>query len=526
MRSRVMLLVLAMVLLCSLSAFAAAEKPQYGGTLHFYGSADWDTLDPAQASGLAAGAMTVKIFDGLVRFDYYSNDVVPCLATGWTVSKDNLVWTFKLRKGVKFHNGRTFTAADVKYSFDRLFDPKTASPGTWAYEMIAGAQDALDGKAKGLSGVKVIDDYTVSFTLAYPFGLFLKHLTLPHGLIVPKEVVEKWGDKFSDHVVGTGPFKLTKWDHDNKLVLEANKEYFEGRPFVDGIEYRVIPEPLTAIAEFEAGNLDIAEIPQAEYDKWTNDKKWKDLIYKTTDLDTYYFALNQKFKPLNNVKVRKAIAMAIDVPQIVKTIRSNKDLVATGPLPPNLDGYVQMPAVQYNVQQAKKLLAEAGYPNGFDIELWVRSNRTESIQLGTTIQAYLKQIGIDVTIVKYDWSVLYQSIKKGNAPMYILSWYADYADPYNFLQPLFYGTANKINMNDGTINKLIDEMERTSNPKVRYEISKKVVQRVAELQPYVWLYHTVTGNVKQPWIKGELWHAMYDADKMTTIWIDQSAKKK
>lgn len=524
MRSRVFFMVLALVMVFSLSAFAA-EKPQYGGILHFYGTADWDTLDPAHASGLAAGAMTVKIFDGLVRFDYYSNDVVPCLATSWTVSKDNLVWTFKLRKGVKFHNGRTFTANDVKYSFDRLFDPKVASPGTWAFDMIVGAQAALEGKAKGLSGVKVIDDYTISFTLQYPFGLFLKHLTLPHGLIVPKEVVEKYAEKFSDHVVGTGPFKLVKWDHDNKLVLEANKDYFEGRPYVDGVEYRVIPESLTAMAEFEAGNLDIVDIAAAEWEKWNNDKKWKDLIVKTTDLNIFYLALNQKFKPLNNVKVRKAIAMAIDVPAIVKTIRYNKDIVATGPLPPNLDGYVKIPAVNYNLQKAKQLLAEAGYPNGFEIDIYARSNRAESIQLATAVQGYLKMIGIKVNIIKNDWSILYQSIKKGNIPMYILSWYADYADPYNFLEPLLYSKSNKINMKDPVIDKLIDEMKRTSNPKVRYEISKKINQRVSETQPYVWLYHTVTGNIKQPWIKGEIFHPMYDADKLTTIWIDKSKKK-
>lgn len=524
MRSRVFVLAFALVMLLSLTAFAA-EKPQYGGTYHGFNGEDWDTLDPAYASGFDAGAMAVKIFDGLVRFDYYSNDVVPSLATDWKISDDRLTYTFKLRKGVKFHNGRTFTAKDVKYSFDRLFDPKVASPGTWAYEMIAGADEALAGKVKGLSGVKVVDDYTVTFQLKYPFGLFLKHLTLPHGLIVPQDVVEKWGDRFSDHAIGTGPWKLTKWEHDNIIVLEANKEYFEGRPYLDRLEYRVIPEDIVAMAEFEKGNLDITPIPTAEYTKWTTHSKWKNYVIKTVDLSTWYLALNHKVKPLDNVKVRKAIAHAIDVKAIIKSLRNNLDTQASGILPPGMDGNLNLQPVEYNPEKAKQLLKEAGYPNGFSIELWT-SNKADRVQIAGAFQAYLAQVGIKAEIVKNDWSTFYAATKKGNVPMFMLSWYADYADPYNFIQPLLYSKANKIQMKDPIFDKMIDEMERTSNAKVRYEISKKIVQRVADTQPYVWLWHTNTTYLKQPWIKGELWHQMYDADKMTTTWIDSSLKNK
>lgn len=519
---RVSYLVVALLLIFSLGVMAE-DVPQYGGTLNLSNHSDWDTLDPAYASGFASGAMAVKVFDGLVRFDYYSNDIVPCLATDWEISKDRLTWTFYLRKDVKFHNGRQMTARDVKYSFDRLFAPETASPGTWVFDMVAGTDAALNGQAEGVSGIKVIDDYTVSFTLKHPFGLFLKHLTLPHGLIVPQEVVEKYGDSFSDNAVGTGPWKLVEWEHDSYLILEANEDYFEGRPYLDKVVYRVIPEPLTTVAEFEVGNLDRAEVPIAELDKWTQDPYWKNYLHKMPELSTYYLALNHNIKPLNDAKVRRAIAHAIDVETIIQTLRWGSDTLATGPIPPGLEGYSSTGAVEYNPKLAKEILAEAGYPNGFEIDLWTSSNPT-TVRMVGAIQAYLMQIGIKANIIKNDWSVFFSAVKNGEVPMYYLSWWADYADPYNFLKPLLYDN-KRMGMNDPLINKYIEEMEKTSNQKVRYQLAEKVVSRAHELQPYVWLYHTTSFTLYQPWLKGQIWHQMYDANKLTTFWIDQSMKK-
>lgn len=521
MKKRVFVLSVVILMLFNLTVLAG--EPQYGGTLHLYNGEDWETTDPAYASGFDSGAMAVKIFDGLVRFDYYSNDVVPCLATDWKVSKDNLTWTFYLRKGVKFHNGSEFNAHDVKYTFDRLFDPETVSPGTWAFDMIAGADAALEGKTDGLAGVEVIDDYTVSFTLDQPFGLFLKHLTLPHALIVPVEVVAEWGDLFSDHAVGTGPWKLVKWEHDNLLVLEANEGYFEGRPYVDRVEYRVIADSLTAVAEFEAENLDIATVPTEEWDRWIQDEYWKNYIVEQTELSTYYLALNHAVEPLNDPKVRRAIAHAIDIDTIIATLRHGTDARAIGPIPKGMEGYLDLPAIEYNPKKAKELLAEAGYPKGFEIEIWT-STKSTNIRMVGAFQAYLAQVGIKANIIKNDWSVFFSAVKNGKVPMYYLSWWADYADPYNFLKPLFY-KQKRINMDDPVVNKMIEEMEETSNPEVRYELAKKVTQRVYDLQPYVWLYHTTSFSLKQPWLRGDIWHQMYDADKFTTIWIDQEAKK-
>lgn len=510
--------ILTLISLFLLTFVTVAEEPHYGGTLHLRNNNDWETLDPAYASGFDSGSMAVKVFDGLVRFDYYSNKVVGCLAKDWEVSEDGLTWTFYLRDDVKFHNGRQLTAHDVKYSFDRLFDPEVASPGTWAFEMIAGTDASLEEQTEGVNGIKVIDDYTISFTLDHPFGLFIKHLTLPYGLIVPQEVVEEYGEQFSNNVIGTGPWKLVEWEHDNKLVLEANHDYFEGRPYLDRVEYRVIPESLTAVAEFEAGNLDMVEVPDAEWERWTQDPYWKDYIHEMTELSTYYLAMNNEIEPFNNPKVRRAIAHAIDTKTIIATLRRGTDTQANGPIPPGMEGFLDLPPVEYNPEKAKELLAEAGYPDGFETEIWSTTN-SNTVKMVGAFQAYLAQVGIKAEIVKNDWSVFFSAVKNGEVPLYYLSWWADYADPYNFLKPLFYKN-KRIKMNDPVVNKLIEEMERTTEAEVRYQLAEKVAERVQELQPYVWLYHTTTFTLYQPHLRDIVWHQMYDADKLTTIWIE------
>ncbi len=499
----------------------AAEKPQYGGTLHLSNDEDWDTLDPVYASGFDAGEMAVKIFDGLVRFDYYSNDVVPDLAKSWEISENNTKFVFKLRKGVKFHNGREFTAEDVKYSFDRIYDPEVASPGTWVFDMIAGTDEALAGETNGVSGIKVLDDYTVEFNLKYPFGLFLTHLTLPYGLIVPQEEVEKWGEQFSQHPVGTGPWVFSSWEHDDELILTANKDYWQGRPYLDKVVYRVIPQPLTDIAEFEAGNLDYTTVPVEERKRWVNDEEWQDYIHMMAELSTYYLALNTDYEPFDNPKIRKAIDYAIDSAQITNALFPHY-VPADDAIPEGMPGGSPNSKLLYDPERAKELLAEAGYADGFEMELWTSTGNT-SVRIGGVIQALLGRVGIDVNLVKNDWSVFYSTVKSGNAPAYYLSWWADYADPYNFLKALY--SSDGPVFDKPVVDKMLEEMARTTNVEARVEISKQIIDFVRDTgDPFVWLYHTSATTIKQPWVKGEIHHQMYSADKLVTWWIDQDLK--
>lgn len=522
MSKKFLLLTLFFILAINITA-VAVEEPQYGGTLYLENIEDWDTIDPAYCSGFDAGEMAVKIFDGLVRFDYYSNNLVPNLAESWEVKNDNKTFIFKIRKGVKFHNGRDLTAKDVKYTFDRLYDPETASPGTWVYDMIVGTDAALNRKTDGLKGVTVVDEYTVRFDLQYPFGLFLTHLTLPYGLIVPEEEVAKWGDQFSQHPVGTGPWKFVEWKHDEKLVLGANEDYWQGRPYLDRVEYRVIPQALTRVAEFEAGTLDYITIPPQEIKRWTGDPEWQPYLHKMAELSSYYLALNDAFEPLDNPLVKKAIALAVDSKQITEAIFPEY-VPANDPIPEEMPGGIDKAGLGYDPEKAKELLAEAGYPDGFDLEIWV-SSEEKSVRIGGVLQALLKRVGINVTLIKNDWSVFFSTVKNGNAPAYYLSWWADYADPYNFLDALYASEGSRINYKNEKVDKILAEMTRTTSAAERVDISKELIKKVRKGgDPYVWLYHTSSTTVKQPWVKGELHHQMYDADKLVTWWIDQDLK--
>ena len=498
-----------------------AEEPQYGGTLHLSNNTDWDTLDPAYCSGFDAGAMAVKFYDGLVRFDYHSNDVVPALAKSWDVEQDNTVFTFHLREGVKFHDGTEFTAHDVKYSFDRLYDPEVASPGTWVYPMIKGTDAALNGETDGLEGVKVIDEYTVQFELDKPFGLFLTHLTLPYGLIVNEGIVEEYGDDFRQHPVGTGPFKFVSWEHDDRLVMEANEDYWDGRPYVDEVVYRVIPQPLTDIAEFEAGNLDLTTVPTEERERWLGNEEWQPYIHTMAELSTYYLALNGDFEPLDDPKVKKAIDYAIDSQMVTESLFPHY-VAANDAIPEGMPGGADV-EFKADVEKAKELLAEAGYPDGFEMELWVSDGST-SVRVGGVLQALLGRVGIEVDLIKNDWSVFYSTVKNGNAPSYYLSWWADYADPYNFLNALY--TSDRIVFNNETINTMLDKMASTTSQEERIRLSQEIIKMADQIgDPYVYLYHTSSSSIKQPWIKGEIYHQMYNADKLVTWWIDQDVKE-
>jgi len=520
MKKLKILTLVSLLLIFTISLTAAAQEPEYGGTLRLSNDTDWDTLDPAYSSGFDAGEMAVKFYDGLVRFDYYSDKIVPSLAESWEVEDNNTTFIFHLREDVEFHNGTEFTAHDVKYTFDRLYDPETASPGTWVYPMIKGSDAALAGESDGLSGVQVIDDYTVRFELDQPFGLFLTHLTLPYGLIVNEEIVEEYGEDFSQNPVGTGPFKFVEWQRDDRLVMEANEDYWAGRPYVDRVVYRVIPQPLTDIAEFESGNLDFTVVPNEERERWMEAEEWQEYITTTAELNTYYLALNSDFEPLDNKKVREAIDYALDNRAITSALFPHY-VPANDAIPEGMPGGSDIP-MKADVEKAQELLAEAGYADGFDMEIWVSDSRT-SVRIGGVLQALLGRVGIDVELIKNDWSVFYDTVKNGNAPAYYLSWWADYADPYNFLNAMY--TTDRIAFNSEEINGMLEDMAATTDQEERLELSREIIRTADELgDPYVHLYHTSTSNIKQPWVKGELYHQMYTADKLVTWWIDQDLK--
>src|SRR5947208_1730299 len=274
---------------------------------------DISTLDPAIGYDWQNWSIIKSIFDGLMDYEPGTTKLVPHQAESFTVSADGKSYTFKLRRGVKFHNGREVTAADVKYSLERTLNPKTQSPGAGFFGDIAGTKEFADGKAKEVSGIKTADKYTIAFTLSKPNAAFLHILALNFAHVVPKEEVEKTGADFGHKPVGTGAFKVKEWVLGQRLVLARNPDYFvKGRPYLEEIVFQVGVEPNVAFLKLQRGEVDILGdgIPPAEFTKVMNDAKLRALVAVGDQLQTGYVTINTQVKPFTDVRVRRAGGMA------------------------------------------------------------------------------------------------------------------------------------------------------------------------------------------------------------------------
>jgi peptide/nickel transport system substrate-binding protein/oligopeptide transport system substrate-binding protein len=488
-------------------------------TLRLASGEDWENLDPAFAGGVQTGAMVAKLFDGLMRYDYETTDVVPNLAANVDVNEDSTVFTFTLHDGVKFHDGSTLTADDVKYSFERVVNPETGGSLGWVFvdAMISGAAAFDAGEADEISGIVVKDPLTIEITLDEPYSLLLYHLAMPAAHVVSEAVASELGPDFSTNPVGTGPFKLGERVRDSSLNLVANKDYFAGAPKIDGVEYRIITESLIRWEEFLAGNLHVSGIPDAIFADVVNDPQYADLILKQAELATFYWAMNQRFEPFQDVRVRRAMAMAIDRQAIIDGPYNGKDILANGPIPPGLAGYVEREGIGYDPEGAKALLAEAGYADGFDLEIW--STRAETtVAVSELIQFFLSEVGVRAQINQVDFGTLIDGAINGRAPAFYLSWYADYADAYNFMHPLYVASgAQRYAYSNPEVAALISEAASTASLEDRLPLYEQAEELIVEDIPVVYIRHPVSYSVQQPDVTGLLAHPIFNADKFVLV---------
>lgn len=439
---RSMLLVGAAALTLALAAPAMAQDIKPGGTMTVTYKDDVTTLDPAIGYDWQNWSMIKSLFDGLMDYKPGTTELVPDLAESFEVSADGLTYTFKLRHGVKFHNGREMKAADVKYSLDRVVQPETQSPGAGFFDSIEGFADVSGGKAKELSGVTTPDDYTVVFRLTRPDAPFLHKMALNFSHVVPKEEVEKYGADFGKHPVGTGAFRMTEWTLGQRIVFERNPDYFQkGLPHLDKIVFEVGQEPVVALLRLQRGEVDIAGdgIPPAKFLEVTQDPAYKDLIIQGSQLHTGYITMNVKAKPFDDVRVRQAVNMAINKDRIIRII-NGRAKPANQPLPPSMPGYAaDYKGYAYDVEGAKKLMAEAGQGSGFTTDLYV-ANTDPQPRIAQAIQQDLAQIGIKAEIKALaQANVIAAGGDEAQSTMIWsggMAWIADFPDPSNFYGPI------------------------------------------------------------------------------------------
>ena len=419
-------------------ALPGLEGAQAGGSMTVTYQADVATLDPAIGYDWQNWSMIKSLFDGLIDYEPGTTNIVADLAESFEISSDGLTYTFHLRKGVTFHNGREMTADDVKYSLERTVNPATQSPGASYFDTIKGYADVAGGSATELSGVTVVDPYTLTIELNRPDAPFLHKLALNFAFVVPKEAVEEYGADFGKHPVGTGAFKLADWTLGQHVIFERNPDYYVAdRPRLDRIVFEVGQDPSVSLLRLERGEVDLLGdgIPPARFVDVMDNPDLKSLVVQGGQLHTGYVTLNTRVAPLDNVKVRQALNMAINKERIVQII-NGRAVPANQALPPAMPGYnTAEQGYPYDPAKAKALLAEAGFPDGFSSELYA-ANIDPNPRIAQAIQQDLAEIGVNVDIKALDPSVVIEAGgTEGGAPMIWsggMAWIADFPDPSNF----------------------------------------------------------------------------------------------
>lgn len=456
----------------------------------------------------------LNIYDRLVEavtIEPGKSELQPGLAEKWDVSEDGLVYTFYLKKGVKFHNGEELKADDVLYTFDRMLDPKTKALNTDFLNMIDGAQERMDGTADSTRGLKVIDDYTIQITLAQPFAPFIACLSTPAGSIYNRKATEAAGQDFgvkAEATVGTGPFVLSSWSYNDQIVLTANPNYFKGKPDLDKIVAKIVPDAETQRMMFEKGEIDVFDCDNArsQIPYFKNSEKWKNQIISGPRVGVYYYNINQAIEPFDDVKVRKAMQRAINKQLLLDTLYNGTGTVAKGILPPGLIGYnPNLPGIPYDIEAAKSLLTEAGYPNGFQMQISQTVDSPNTLKLNEAVQAMLNDISVKAEIVQMDEAAWFGTRREGKLPMYTTDWSADFNDPDNFMYTFFSEQNSKVrsfNYNNEYVQEGLEKARAITDQNERIalynELEKIIVYDDAAWIP---LFHLDHLFVVQPRVK-------------------------
>jgi ABC-type transport system substrate-binding protein len=479
-----------------------AHSPSYGGALVGTTGSDIEDLDPAISYNWADFNMLHDVFEGLLGYKPGSTQLVPVLAARMpTISTNGLVYTFTLRQGVRFQApvNRDVTAADFKYSWQRVLNPKTASPGASFLFDIVGAQAYYQGKTKDVPGIQVLGPYSLQIHLVKSEAFFKYIPAITFTYVVPHETVDQYPKDFSHHAVGTGPFMLKTWVRDQYVEFVRNPNYWQkGLPYLDSVTLKVVPQPTVAVEQIERGEADVftdPTIPPLDYLQLKGNSRWHNQLVSTPILTTNYLWLNTAVSPLNNRLVRQAIAMTIDKKRIIAVATGGLAQPTGVILPPSMPCYdPNLRTWSYDPVRARQLLAQAGYPHGFSTSILASHTAVSQAAVEQIIQSDLAQIGINATI-KLATGSTYQTLERSKAnQMGQTGWGADYPDPSDFIDTILTGSgvgpggSNFAWYSNPAVNALAAQADGTLNQSMRCNLYHRVEQLIINDAPWVPLY--------------------------------------
>ena len=444
-------------------------------TITFAQSADITSLDPHVGKQTVAITVTGNIFDTLVKYDSEMN-IVPNIAESWEVLSDTSV-KFNIRKGIKFHDGSELTAKDVKYSIERILDHVEVS---YILDFV--------------SDVEIEDDYTVIVNTSEPFGPILAHFAYPAAAIVPMDVVEADPEGFALNPVGSGPYKFVEWKQGEYCKLEAFEDYYAGKALTQNVVMKVVPEAAQRTIQLETGEIDLSyEVSANDVSKIEGNEELK--MYSSQSLKCTFLTMNYTYDgPLKNKDVRHAIELAIDKQGIVDAVLYGSGDVASSVVPPLAFGYnPEIGVSEYNVEKAKELLAEAGYPDGFEISLWTSDDQTD-LEMSQIVKSQLAEIGITVNLDVIEWGTLLSKLGDPDHGIIVDYWTTTTADANYTLYPLYHSTVAATAGNDSfygeeDVDKLLDAAKVSLDADERMGYYTELANIVNEDLPYIPMYY-------------------------------------
>ena len=478
------------------------DRPPQGGTLVRLFS-DPTSLDPHQIGDVTSSIVVGEIFGGLVTLGL---DYQPALdlAESCTISPDGTVYTFVLRDNAQFHDGKPVTANDVKWSIERAADPDTLSTNAQNYlGDIIGVNAKLEGTVSEVSGVRVIDDRTIEFTIDAPKSFFLAKLSYPTAYVLDPEQVDESGD-WLEQPNGTGPFKLDRYDVGELLILERNDGYHLGPPHIQSVQ--MILSGGSAMIMYENDEIHLTGVGLDDLPRLLdpNDPLNPELHRSPHDFDVFYVGLNVEQPPFDDVKVRQAMNYAIDLAGIAENVLDGRVSPASGVIPPGFPSYNEnLRGYSYNPDLARELIQESKYADALASGDFPRVTLSISGSFGAQVPAYLEvmleqwrqELGIEIDVQQTEWATFLQDVNDRKYQMFSLGWVADYPDPENFLDLLFRTGShnNNTSYSNPEVDRLLAEAAVERDRERRFHLYNQVEQMILDDAPWVWTWFSGEG---------------------------------
>ncbi len=450
---------------------------------------DASTLDPAGSNDVPSHNMQEPIFERLVTRDEDAN-IIPGLAKEWSLV-DELTYEFVLEEDVKFHDGEPFNADAVKASIERLIDPEVASPKYDNFEMI--------------EGVEVVDEYVVHVKTKYPFAPMLAHLSHTGASIISPKVIEEdykaieegksAGTAISENPVGTGHFKFESWIPGEEIKYVRNEDYWGEKALVEAVTMKVIPESGTRNADLERGFAHIVDPVQPNEVPSLQDSDFATVL-ETSSTGLAYIGFNTQKAPFDDVRVRQAISMIINKEEVVDGVYDGFGVKGKGPLAPKVFGYSEdIEGIDYDVEEAKKLMEEAGHADGFEATLWTNDN-PQRVDTAVILQNALKELNVDLKIEQMEFGTYLEELKSGDHDMFILGWTNPLIDADNGLYSLFHSTSigvppNAMWYGNDEVDELLDQGRQEMDEEKRLALYKEAQEKIIEDAPMIFLDYQV-----------------------------------